>query len=80
MIKVCGQDLLKLLRELEILRRFCGSQIEKRNSRSYMFVIKDPATRSMRTGSMVQKFFRLIRRLGHCPKIREILLQQFPGV
>jgi hypothetical protein len=45
MIRVCEQDLFKLLGELEILWRFFGNHIEKRNSESYMFVIKEARIR-----------------------------------
>ena len=41
MIRVCEQDLLELLRKLEILWRLFGNHIENRSSESYMFVIKE---------------------------------------
>jgi hypothetical protein len=58
MIRVCEQDLLELLRKLEILWRLFGNHIEKRNSESYMFVIKESGDPFVRSGSVIQKFIR----------------------
>jgi hypothetical protein len=80
MIRICEQDFLKLLRELEKLWRFCGSHIEKRNSRSYMFVIKDAVAPFHAFGIHDPAVYQVDMKMGSLPKVREIQFQRFPGV